>query len=1196
MSEENSLQTSRNRYKILDKLGEGGMGAVYRAVDRLNQVYVALKEVHLPPEQLDFGRTRAKDINQTSSELALANEFQVLASLRHPNIISVLDYGFDDRGQPFFTMDLLDKPQLLTVAAESQPYEIKLRLIMQVLQALIYLHRRQIIHRDLKPENILVDQDGIVKVLDFGLAIDREYAKSGGDSGKLAGTLAYIAPEVLTGTPPSVESDLYSMGLIIHQLVTGNYLFNISTVTRLIYDIVNTEPDLDDVPDELKLILERLLSKEPKDRYNDAEQLLIAICDATGLEHPSETLMIRESFLQASSLIGRNEELEQLENLIVSLGKDKGSLTLIAGESGVGKSRLLAEARTRALINRVLVTRGQAVSEGGAPYQLWHDILQWFSVLHQVDGTVASVLSDIIPNLSQILGRNIAKPAEVSPSAAQERLTTTIVNLLKRQIIPTVIILEDLHWAGQESLELLKVVSEELSSMSILILGSYRNDETPNLPESFLQASHIVLERLNREQITDLSRSILGELDNEPQIVAMLEGETAGNVFFVIEIIRALAEEAGGLRQIAEHPLPDNIVAGGILAILQRRIQRVPAEYAPLLRLAALVGRELDLNLLRKLVPNVDIEAFTLICSQVAVIEVIDEHWHFSHDKLREEIVRELKSDTNNIRGLHQEIATVIEEIYPDDESHISKLAYHWSEADVASKAAIYLEKASEQMNFWAYDKAIEYMKKSISYDDRLGELDKHRYLMRYSILAGAYQGLGQNNLALEYYGKFLKHLNSSPIPEANSRAIVRLLKEIGVQTRNRMFSSRFLEKKDGSYFNLHIYYSLINLPSVYIYTGDILRALIATLVGLNIIEVLKLDDEIGPTLQYAILAYIAGLSGIKSVAQRYADLTLANIPQASPVIAAQSRSLLGFFDLQNGLLESAEKSTIDVIKVFDEVGEVHSWTETLHTLSHIYLHRGKWQESLEVAKQGYSSARVRDDKTIRFYLHQTIIHILLHTHQLDVSEFDDYSLMLDTEAAHQIFEVPFEENKAHGAYYYTMRGQVQAHLGDYSGAFKSAKQAFDYLKGEQLQRAVGFFTFYVGLSNLCETLLREGSEALSSEETSQAKAFFQEALKLLKQFANLFQVAQPRFAFFEGWLAYHQQDTVKAQQSWELALNQAQKLGQPYEEALARFSLVQSPNVDVMQRQEHADTAYAQLEKLGARYAIARFSTLEEE
>jgi len=191
------------RYQLLNQLGAGGMGVVYRALDRLSGQVVALKQVTVDSDRLLFASHADQSQNSQDVRLSLAREFKTLASLRHPNIISVMDYGFDIQHQPFFTMTLLENTQTIFQAGQGQSSEVQNELLMQLLQALLYLHRRRILHRDLKPGNVVV-VNGQVKVLDFGLAVAR------GEGGETAGTLAYMAPELLSGDAASECSDLYA--------------------------------------------------------------------------------------------------------------------------------------------------------------------------------------------------------------------------------------------------------------------------------------------------------------------------------------------------------------------------------------------------------------------------------------------------------------------------------------------------------------------------------------------------------------------------------------------------------------------------------------------------------------------------------------------------------------------------------------------------------------------------------------------------------------------------------------------------------------------------------------------------------------------------------------------------------------------------------------------------------------------------
>lgn len=220
-----------NRYELGRQLGEGGMGTVYRATDRLTGEVVALKQLN-PRAR----RAKARG-NSTDSRVSLAREFQVLSGLRHPNIINELDYGFDDEKRPYFTMEYLRGSRTIVQASRNLTLEKKVDLLIQLLQALAYLHQRGILHLDLKPGNVLVDQ-GQVRVLDFGVAVDSEEARG------VSGTLAYMAPEVLKEQPATKAADLFAVGVIAYEIFAGQHPFNLTSMGALIKDIFGKDPDM----------------------------------------------------------------------------------------------------------------------------------------------------------------------------------------------------------------------------------------------------------------------------------------------------------------------------------------------------------------------------------------------------------------------------------------------------------------------------------------------------------------------------------------------------------------------------------------------------------------------------------------------------------------------------------------------------------------------------------------------------------------------------------------------------------------------------------------------------------------------------------------------------------------------------------------------------------------------------------------
>ncbi len=785
------------RYILHNPLGAGSMGAVYRTTDRLTGQQVALKRVLTNAEDLQFSGS----VDRNESRKALIEEFKTLSSLRHPHIITVRDYGFDAEGYPFFTMDLLETPKTILGAGWSHPLAVQVTLLVQILQAIGYLHRHGILHRDLKPGNVLVTRDQQVRVVDFGLAVPRDKADGA------AGTLAYMAPEVLNGDPITTATDLWAVGVMAYQLMVGSHPFDTSTNVTLLYDIINREPNLavlndlfaDDVantaskdaprpaaaamleslvelpgtirltaieatpadegtgpdihevvdlptdghpgdqlkttilkglppppkrdkpaPDGKKLstmefqqvtitsalanVLAKLLHKDGSQRYQDAFTVIRDLSASVGLPVEIETAATRESFLQSAPFLGRDVEFKQLTEALDDAAAGNGSAWLVAGESGVGKSRLLNELRTQALVKGIQVVRGQQVVTGGALFQVWRTVLRWLALLTDLTDLEAGILMPFVPDIALIMGRPIESAPELDPAGTQQRLLATIAGIFRRQSAPMLLILEDMQWAGDESLAVLQQVIQMVDILPMMVVATYRADERPDLASRLSEMHLLELKRFPPQDITRMAVAILGEVGQHEKIVQLLKRETEGNAFFLVEVIRALAEEAGQLDNIRPDHLPTTIVAGGIEQIIRRRFEKVPAWARELLKLAAVAGRRIHPEVLHAVEPTMDIDRWLLACAEASVIEVLDERWQFSHDKVREWLVKNLTADEQPL--LHRRIALAMEQIYPDPSQHAASLANHWRNAGEPRKERHYViiagEKALAVSNFLA--------------------------------------------------------------------------------------------------------------------------------------------------------------------------------------------------------------------------------------------------------------------------------------------------------------------------------------------------------------------------------------------------------------------------------------------------------------------------------------------------------------
>ncbi len=590
----------------------------------------------------------------------------------------------------------------------------------------------------IKPSNVLVVGNQ-VKVLDFGIAV------ASGQADGLAGTIAYMAPELLKGQPPSIASDLYAVGILAYQMLTGQLPHNRTSRTSFLHSVFNTQSDItidsgaaeflsgysrtfSDVPqqevgkqtlvpqrleDPIGTVIERLIAAEPSARYANAAAVVQALAEATGEPIALETAATRESFLQASELIGRESELERLKQALSSAFAKQGQAVLLGGESGVGKSRLLAEIRTLGMVSGAIVGQGQAITEGGSYYQIWLPVLRLLCLHVELSNGDAGILKELLPELPQILQRPIPDAPKVAPELAEKRLSAVIESLFDRPTRPLIILLEDLHWAGPDSLNLLRRLSELVPTRRLLLVGTYRDDESPELPQRLPLMPIIRLHRLERDAIQQLSASMLGEAGKQSWVIDYLVRHTEGNVFFLVEVARALSDQGDLARLVDAAGLPEQLMTLGIGRIVERRLEQVPEHYRAVLKAAAILGRKLDTAALQHMFPSLDLRSFLRDCANVAILDASDGDWRFAHDKLREGLLEQLT--LNQRRALHGSVSTALEHLYADLELAAGTLAYHFREAGVPDKARTYYLRAGDTATrLCAYNDARRYFAEAL--------------------------------------------------------------------------------------------------------------------------------------------------------------------------------------------------------------------------------------------------------------------------------------------------------------------------------------------------------------------------------------------------------------------------------------------------------------------------------------------------
>ncbi len=453
--------TTIGRYRLIKRVGAGGMGVVYEAIDTRDDRRCALK-VLLPHAA-----------EEAEGLLRFKREFRALARLRHPNIVRVYDAGLEN-DVPFIAMEFIEgrdvRRHLRAIPDGPARDRESRRCLRQIFGALAHIHVRRIVHRDLKPENILVTADGRVKLMDFGVA---RLLRAPTSSSGLLGTFAYMAPEQVTSGEIDGRSDLYAIGVLMYEILTGDYPFPVEPPAAALHHHVNTHPQpittVDQKADpQLAALAHKLLEKDPLDRLQTAEEAFAYLTDEDNTGGQMEQSLPGQLF--TPRFVGRRLELEFLDRVVKDATAGRGRLIVIEGPSGMGKSRLLYELRSR-IKRRTHVLVGQCASDRAQPYGPVQTVLDDIAaiaarapsdVMRKILGRDAALVHAVSPRLGELGG-----PATVDHLDASERkvrLHKAIVGVIGRLALTRSVVLafDDIHWADSSTLELIWDASRTL--------------------------------------------------------------------------------------------------------------------------------------------------------------------------------------------------------------------------------------------------------------------------------------------------------------------------------------------------------------------------------------------------------------------------------------------------------------------------------------------------------------------------------------------------------------------------------------------------------------------------------------------------------------------------------------------------------------------------------------------------------------
>ena len=775
------------RYQILRRLGEGGMGKVYEAHDRERQATCALKTLTtLEPDAI----------------LRFKHEFRALADLHHPNLVSLGELH-EEQGAWFFTMELVRGVDFLSwvrgafggaydataVGSKQRKRYDETRLrsgLAQLASGLAALHAANKVHRDVKPSNVLVTADGRVVILDFGLVSEVDAA---GDE-RVAGTLAFMAPEQASSGRVGPAADWYSVGSMLYLALTGLLTHDglpdevlEGKRTRLPSSPRKIDPS---VPGDLDALCMHLLAPDPAARPSSREVL--------------ERLHAPQAATAATPriFVGRRGELAALDEA----WQQAPGVVFVHGESGIGKTTLVQEFanRLRARESQMLVLTGRCSERESVPYKALDEVVDQLSQklvrLPQEEVAVlvpadAWLLAEVFPVLGRIDLVASAKPELPDARDPRERraavfaaLRELLTRLAERR--PVVLVIDDFQWADADSLTLVGELVRPPGAPKLLLVATVRTSSevvpgqrsvselAKRLPAT---PRHLHVERLPPNDAAELVEELLSSSSAAGVDAQTIAKESGGHPLFTDAIVRHRLERG------------DQAQAVRLDEALWARVERLSPPERRIVELVAIAGGRIAKATAAQAVA-MDIVEFEKLCNSLRSQNLVRTDGRRDtdgiepyHDRVREAVRARLPPQVRE--GWHGRLALALE---ASGRADAEALAVHWRAAGNLERAAQFAAEAAEQAaRALAFDRAASLYRMAL--DIGIGDALRLREKLAFALVEA-----GRGGEAAEVYLEAAKSAEPAFSLDLRRRAAEQLLRsgriDRGVEELRRVLAA----------------------------------------------------------------------------------------------------------------------------------------------------------------------------------------------------------------------------------------------------------------------------------------------------------------------------------------------------------------------------------------------------------------------
>ena len=685
------------KYEVLRPLARGGMGAVYVARRLALGDLVAVKHL-LPSRDTDSNRQR------------LLREARAAARIRHPGVVQIFDYGQLKDGGPYLVMEYVDGLTLEELLDRERrlPPSRALELLGEICAAVEAAHRRGVLHRDLKARNILVgtSDDGreLVKVLDFGIA----HLLSAPQDARITsphewvGTLACSAPEQLLGNEVSAASDVFSLGVLLYQMVTGQMPFRAAHPAAFLHELTQGSfhflPEVEaSLPREMTQTIRSALALDPRSRPESA--LHFARSAGASVRQPLSAPRSSPARPNWHAFIGRKEELARLEEELTPAEAEGGRIVLVTGETGVGKTRLVEQFGSQAM-------------EQGAEVRWTRFDKDAVSRLPPLEPLLRLLPEGLALQLRERLTH--APPLSRSRGDDEGRWQTfsAVAECFQRSLPggKCVLVLDDLHLASHLELDVLTHLRSELPARALFLATSEGVPPAEGRDfDRWLTAQHrwlstISLRPFSSDEVRSYLGAAFGDLRLAPPDLGQLHRASAGLPYALVEAVRHLVSE-GQIHRTDEGwrcddlklvKLPENV--GNLL---RARFRGLAEPLKGLLEAAAVIGEEFSLDVLRTVAGLEEEELESLVEDaerQQLFTEVkgVGNHFRFQNPTLRAAIYGDLPS-RRRVR-LHRSVLEALRgRSAPHSRGSSFALCYHCSAVGESAEALGFGLQAAEE-------------------------------------------------------------------------------------------------------------------------------------------------------------------------------------------------------------------------------------------------------------------------------------------------------------------------------------------------------------------------------------------------------------------------------------------------------------------------------------------------------------------